>query len=180
MRESHALDTFHHSSTHLLSYRPPLLASPDPCRLDMGLNGAGYAILVEGCVSLVLVSIYRLWRDYRLQGSEQQTWGGVDAVATLRGIPAYLALGVPSVAMICIEWWVWEVIVILAGTLPDGATATGVMGLALQVRVSFRSNQREESVASTVTRAASSHVPACVSFKQPAFLPFSLLVRRSL
>lgn len=31
------------------------------------------------------------------------------------------------------EWWVWEVLVLLAGLLPDAETAVAVMGLSTQV-----------------------------------------------
>lgn len=33
------------------------------------------------------------------------------------------------------EWWLWETIVLLAGTLPNGDVAVGVVGVALQVGV---------------------------------------------
>jgi MATE family multidrug resistance protein len=31
------------------------------------------------------------------------------------------------------EWWVWELMIFMAGLLPDAATAVGVMGLCIQI-----------------------------------------------
>jgi len=33
------------------------------------------------------------------------------------GVTAYVRLAVPSTIMMCLEWWVWEVMVLISGWL---------------------------------------------------------------
>lgn len=34
---------------------------------------------------------------------------------TFRGIGQYLALGIPSAMMLCLEWWAYEIMTLMAG-----------------------------------------------------------------
>lgn len=50
-----------------------------------------------------------------------------------KGWLSYLSYGLPCLLFVTLEWWVWEVLVLLAGLLPDAETAVAVMGLSTQV-----------------------------------------------
>jgi len=49
---------------------------------------------------------------------------GADPQA-LHGWGEWLSLGIPSMLVMCIEWWAYEIITILAGLLPDPKTSLG-------------------------------------------------------
>ena len=43
---------------------------------------------------------------------------------TFRGIGQYLALGIPSTMMLCLEWWAFEAMVLMSGYIGVDAQAT--------------------------------------------------------
>ncbi|KAF6264495.1 mate-domain-containing protein [Scenedesmus sp. NREL 46B-D3] len=102
----------------------------------LGLQGAGVAaVAVQGTLVAVLMT-YLLYRDcWRSSGSAAQPsgWQGLRLREAARGWCSYLHYGLPCVAMVCLEWWVWEVLVLMAGLLPDAETAVAVMGLSTQL-----------------------------------------------
>ncbi|WIA28566.1 hypothetical protein OEZ86_011106 [Tetradesmus obliquus] len=102
----------------------------------LGLMGAGVAaVAIQGTLVAVLLS-YLLYRDcWRAKSTAAQPsgWQGFSLVEAAQGWASYLAYGLPCVAMVCLEWWVWEVLVLMAGLLPDAETAVAVMGLSTQL-----------------------------------------------
>lgn len=48
-------------------------------------------------------------------------------ILKIEGVIEYFYLGIPSALMICIEWWAYEVITILAGYISVEAQATQVV-----------------------------------------------------
>jgi len=101
-------------------------------KLELGLDGAAaaffcsnllYALLLVGCVA---------WRDRQLIGNPRQTWPGWTWQA-FRNWNQYLAYGLPAAAMICAEWWVFELVIFLAGTLSNAEVAVAVMGISFHV-----------------------------------------------
>lgn len=49
-----------------------------------------------------------MWLHAR-QAPAEKTWAGIDLKAALQGWPAYLRIALPSAAMICLDWWCFEV-----------------------------------------------------------------------
>lgn len=45
----------------------------------------------------------------------------------------YLKLGLPACAMTCLEWWLYEVAMILSGLLPDPQMSLSVSGICSQI-----------------------------------------------
>jgi hypothetical protein len=33
-----------------------------------------------------------------------------------------------------LQWWVWELLIVMSGWLPNADTAVGIMGLCMQIR----------------------------------------------
>ena len=77
-----------------------------PHRLQMGLDGAAYANLLSQGSSALLLLIYVIFRDARDMGKESGTWPGFQIAKALdgRAVWQYMAYGIPSCAMICLEW----------------------------------------------------------------------------
>ena len=84
-----------------------------------------------------LLNGYRLGRDWgggrAAAGARGSTWGGCSAAAAFSGWPHYLRLGLPAAAMICLEWWCWEAMILFAGLLPNAQHAVAVMGILFQL-----------------------------------------------
>eukprot|EP00879_Flechtneria_rotunda_P027356 GHRR01029303.1.p1 GENE.GHRR01029303.1~~GHRR01029303.1.p1 ORF type:complete len:272 (+),score=31.02 GHRR01029303.1:657-1472(+) len=93
-------------------------------RLDMRIQGAAYALVCCTATNALLLTCYRTYRDnFKLANSPMATWRGY-SLAAFKGWGQYLALGLPGAAMICLEWWCWEVMIFLAGAaglLPENA-----------------------------------------------------------
>ena len=49
--------------------------------------------------------------------------------STLKGIKSYLALGIPSTAMLCLEWWSFDFMILIAGYISVNAAATAIIVL---------------------------------------------------
>lgn len=84
------------------------------CRWKTGLRGAALAFVLANGTSTVLLLAYVIWRDVRARGTAQSTWPGLGKGA-LQGWGSYLSYGVPAAAMICMEWWCYEVVIFMAG-----------------------------------------------------------------
>lgn len=75
---------------------------------------------------------YIALRDWRRRGQPTSTWGGWSADA-LRGWGGYFRFALPSVAMICAEWWTFEVVIIMSGWLARPDLSVAVMGLTINL-----------------------------------------------
>jgi MATE family multidrug resistance protein len=76
---------------------------------DLGLNGTAYALIVTNITNYLAINVYiSSCKDLK------ESWFMPDW-STLRGINEYLKLGIPSTAMICLEWWSFEVMILIAG-----------------------------------------------------------------
>ncbi|TVU32459.1 hypothetical protein EJB05_24190, partial [Eragrostis curvula] len=98
-----------------------LLAS----RLGLGSRGVALADAVSYLVSLSFLAVY-----VRLSPSCKATWTGFSREA-LGGVLGFLKLAVPSALMVCIEWWSFELPVLLSGLLPNPELETAVLSICM-------------------------------------------------
>lgn len=98
----------------------------------MGLQGAAWALNFLQAMQALLLVVYTVVRDVHLRGSLMQTFHGW-SIEAAQGWGRYLKYALPAAAMICMEWWVYEVVIIMAGLLPDADVEVGVMGLLFQI-----------------------------------------------
>nr|XP_051186320.1 protein DETOXIFICATION 16-like isoform X2 [Lolium perenne]XP_051186321.1 protein DETOXIFICATION 16-like isoform X2 [Lolium perenne] len=80
-------------------------------KLGMGIKGAAVANAISFLVNVSILALY-----VRLSPSCKTTWTGFSCEA-FHDIPAFLKLAVPSAMMVCMEWWSFEVMVLLGGLL---------------------------------------------------------------
>ncbi|KAL6853629.1 hypothetical protein ACP4OV_019658 [Aristida adscensionis] len=92
-------------------------------RLGLGADGAALATTVSNLVNLALLALY-----VRLSPSCKATWAGFSREA-FRGVPGFLRLAVPSALMICMEFWSFEMLMLLSGLLPNPKLETAVMSI---------------------------------------------------
>lgn len=100
--------------------------------LGWGLDGAALAANAAQLTTMIGLIVYIGWREKQLQGTDMQTWHGWNAQC-LKGWWPYLKIAVPSLAMICVEWWCFEAIILLAGRLPQPEVAIDVVGICVNV-----------------------------------------------
>ncbi|KAF8063706.1 Slc47a1 [Scenedesmus sp. PABB004] len=87
---------------------------------QLGLLGAARAFVLSQGTGAALLLGYTLWRDAARAGTPDATWPRPGA-AVLAGWGTYLSYGLPAAAMICMEWWCYEVVIFMAGGRPGPA-----------------------------------------------------------
>lgn len=80
-------------------------------KLDLGIIGLAVALVVKDFVLFLTVTIYGIYSD-----KISQALVPID-IEAFRGWRQYLEVSLPTTVMICAEWWAFEVIAILAGTI---------------------------------------------------------------
>ncbi|KAL6877513.1 hypothetical protein ACP4OV_012728 [Aristida adscensionis] len=98
-------------------------------RLGLGANGAALANTVSNLVNLSILAIH-----VRLSPSCKATWTGFSREA-FRGIPGFLKLAVPAALMVCMEFWSFELVVLVSGVLPNPKLETAVMSICLNTYI---------------------------------------------
>lgn len=93
--------------------------------LGLGRDGAALANAISYLANLSFLALY-----VRLSPSCRATWTGFSAEA-FRGVPDFLKLAVPSAVMVCMEWWSFELLVLLSGLLPNPKLETAVLSICL-------------------------------------------------
>ncbi|VAH72028.1 unnamed protein product [Triticum turgidum subsp. durum] len=91
----------------------------------MGSKGAALSTAVSYWVYVILLAMY-----VRVSSSCKQTWTGFSMQA-FHGAHDFLRLAVPSALMLCLEWWSFEILVLLSGLLPNPKLETSVLSITL-------------------------------------------------
>ncbi|KAI8471347.1 MAG: mate-domain-containing protein [Monoraphidium minutum] len=97
-----------------------------------GLDGAALAFVGCQAIQLAGLAAFAVARARRMAGDARQAWHGWSAEA-FSGWGEYLHYGLPAAAMICMEWWAFEVIILWAGLLPDAMLTLSTMGICLSL-----------------------------------------------
>ncbi|KAL6613948.1 hypothetical protein ACP70R_036218 [Stipagrostis hirtigluma subsp. patula] len=104
------------------------LAHPAVCwllvrRLRLGSRGAALGNAMSHLANLSFLALY-----VRLSPSCKATWAGFSRDA-FRGVLGLLRLAVPSALMVCVEWWSFEILMLLSGLLPNPKLETAVISI---------------------------------------------------
>ncbi|XP_031103451.1 protein DETOXIFICATION 16-like [Ipomoea triloba] len=91
----------------------------------MGFNGAAMANAISYWVNVVLLGVY-----VRVSPSCKETWTGFSK-DMFHDIIKFLRLGIPSTAMLCLENWSFELMVLLCGFLPNPELETSILSITL-------------------------------------------------
>ncbi|KAJ4774523.1 Protein DETOXIFICATION [Rhynchospora pubera] len=95
--------------------------------LNLGIKGVALASV---CANLNLV-IFLLTYTY-FSGVHKLTGGFEITKECLRGWGSLLALSVPSAISVCLEWWWYEIMIILCGLLSNPQATVASMGILIQ------------------------------------------------
>ncbi|CAL5200911.1 unnamed protein product [Lathyrus oleraceus] len=90
-----------------------------------GLNfiGGPIATSISMWISMVLLGLYVMYAN-----KFENTWTGF-SMQSFHYLLTHMKLALPSAAMVCLEYWVFEVMVFLAGLLPDSQITTSLIAI---------------------------------------------------
>ncbi|KAG8080458.1 hypothetical protein GUJ93_ZPchr0007g4423 [Zizania palustris] len=91
--------------------------------LGLGLAGASAAISVTFWVSFLMLLAYVLRSE-----KFADTWNGFSAEAFRFVLPT-IKLATPSAVMVCLEYWAFELLVLIAGLLPNPTVSTSLIAM---------------------------------------------------
>ncbi|TKY44772.1 MATE efflux family protein DTX1 [Spatholobus suberectus] len=94
-------------------------------KIGLGIKGSAIAICISNWFNTILLALY-----IRLSPSCKTTWTGFSK-ESLHNIPRFLRLAFPSVLMVCLEAWTFEIMVLLSGALPNAKLQTSVLSIWL-------------------------------------------------
>ncbi|XP_071740930.1 protein DETOXIFICATION 48-like [Rutidosis leptorrhynchoides] len=92
----------------------------------MGVSGVAVAVVITNFNLLFLLStvVY-------LSGVHQDSWVALSSDC-LRGWSSLLALAIPNCVSVCLEWWWYELMIILCGLLSNPKATVASMGILIQ------------------------------------------------
>ncbi|KAL6894423.1 hypothetical protein ACP4OV_008521 [Aristida adscensionis] len=96
--------------------------------LGLGVRGVAAAQALTNTNMVLFLLAYVRWARCC-----EDTWKGwARPAAVAGGLPGLVGLAVPSCVGVCLEWWWYEVVTVLAGYLPNPAAAVGAAGVLIQ------------------------------------------------
>ncbi|XP_027342677.1 protein DETOXIFICATION 16-like [Abrus precatorius] len=91
----------------------------------LGSRGAAIANSISYWLNVLMLTLY-----VKFSPSCAETWTGFTKKA-LNNIPSFIRLAIPSAVMVCLETWSFEMMVLLAGLLPNPKLETSVLSICL-------------------------------------------------
>lgn len=111
---------------------------------SLGIKAAPIAVCISMYISLAMLCLYIL-RAKRFE----HTWKGF-TFESFHHIVSNLKLALPSAGMMCLEYWAFELLVILAGLMPNSKIATPVIAMSVNTEaVAFMVSYGLSAAAST-------------------------------
>ncbi|XP_020554420.1 protein DETOXIFICATION 18 isoform X2 [Sesamum indicum] len=93
----------------------------------LGYGGAPLAASISLWISVLMLGLYVVKAKKFEQTWEGFTWESLSHVFT------NLKLALPSAAMVCLEYWAFEILVLLAGLMPNSEITTSLIAMCTRV-----------------------------------------------
>ncbi|XP_051216689.1 protein DETOXIFICATION 16 isoform X1 [Lolium perenne] len=94
-------------------------------KLGLGNKGAALANAISYLANVSILAVY-----IRVSPSCKSTWTGVSKEA-FHDLFIFMRLAIPSALMLCLEWWSFELLVLLSGLLPNPKLEASVLSISL-------------------------------------------------
>ncbi|GAX79084.1 hypothetical protein CEUSTIGMA_g6524.t1 [Chlamydomonas eustigma] len=115
----------------------------------MGIDGAALALVTVKLMTLLLTLLAVWWVGSFLQEDSKKTWPSW-SLDCLKGWDQYLRVSLPSMAMVCASWWIFEAVILIAGKGENAAVQLPVMGILFSLHsLVFMLNAGFSAAAST-------------------------------
>ncbi|XAR51504.1 hypothetical protein NMG60_11006150 [Bertholletia excelsa] len=92
-------------------------------KLEMGNTGAAFSIGLSYWLNAILLGIYLKFSSASEKTCVSFSWD------VLHSIGEFFCLAVPSAVMVCLEWWSYEILILLTGLLPHAELETSVFSI---------------------------------------------------
>ncbi|GFS32778.1 MATE efflux family protein [Actinidia rufa] len=92
-----------------------------------GLDNLGGALAIDISIWLNVIFLM-LYMNY--SSSCEKTRAPI-SMEMLRGVGEFFSFAIPSAVMICLEWWSFELLILLSGLLPNPELETSVLSVCL-------------------------------------------------
>ncbi|PKI59791.1 hypothetical protein CRG98_019797 [Punica granatum] len=89
----------------------------------LGNLGAALAISISYWVNVVFFVLY-----IKFSPVCTKTWGSI-STELFHGVGQFFRFAVPSALMVCLEWWSYELLILLSGLLPNPKLETSVLSV---------------------------------------------------
>ncbi|XP_057798543.1 protein DETOXIFICATION 49-like [Salvia miltiorrhiza] len=96
------------------------------CKLGLGIQGVALSAVWTNLNVVVSLILYVV-----ISGSHRKTWGGLSREC-LTGWKSLLDLAIPSCISVCLEWWWYEIMILLCGLLINPKATVASMGILIQ------------------------------------------------
>ncbi|XP_017980575.1 PREDICTED: protein DETOXIFICATION 18 isoform X3 [Theobroma cacao] len=94
-------------------------------RTSLGFKGAPLAASISIWISFLLLAMYVVFAK-----KFENTWKGLSS-ESFHYILRNLKLALPSAAMVCLEFWAFEILVFLAGLMPNSEITTSLIAICV-------------------------------------------------
>ncbi|XP_012850570.1 PREDICTED: MATE efflux family protein LAL5-like [Erythranthe guttata] len=91
----------------------------------LGYRGAPLAASISLWISVLLLGLYVLKSK-----KFEKTWNGFTS-ESFGHVGANLKLALPSATMVCLEYWAFEILVLLAGSMPNSEITTSLIAMCV-------------------------------------------------
>ncbi|KAH7661983.1 multidrug resistance protein MATE family protein [Dioscorea alata] len=135
---------------------PLVICSVVPLVLHFGITYLSVYVLGFGFKAASLSASLSLWISFfmlacyiKFSDKFRHTWGGLSLESFHHVLP-YMKLALPSALMVCLEYWAFEFLVLLAGLLPDSENSTSLLAMCVNTEaLAFMVTYGFAAVAST-------------------------------
>ncbi|OMO72149.1 Multi antimicrobial extrusion protein [Corchorus olitorius] len=97
-------------------------------KTSLGFKGAPLAASISLWISFLLLVMYVVFAK-----KFESTWQGL-SFESFHYILRNLKLALPSAAMVCLEFWAFEILIILAGLMPNSKITTSAMAMCINTQ----------------------------------------------
>ncbi|KAL0343388.1 UNVERIFIED_CONTAM: protein DETOXIFICATION 14 [Sesamum angustifolium] len=96
-------------------------------KLNLGNAGAALSIGISYWVNVILLVLYM---KYSTNCKKTLSSFSKDVFVTVR---EFFQFAIPSAVMVCLEWWSFELVILLSGVLPNPQLETSVLSICLTI-----------------------------------------------
>ncbi|OMO55634.1 Multi antimicrobial extrusion protein [Corchorus capsularis] len=97
-------------------------------KLDLGIEGSALSVGVSYWLNVIFLGFYIKYSSTCKKTSS--FWISEDMLITIK---EFFRLAIPSALMMCLEWWSFEILVLLSGLLPNPQLQTSAISICLTI-----------------------------------------------
>ncbi|XP_048328790.2 protein DETOXIFICATION 3 isoform X1 [Ziziphus jujuba] len=94
-------------------------------KLELGSTGAAMSICLSYWLSVIFLSLYM---KYSSKCNKTRVAFSTEVFSSIK---EFICFAVPSAVMVCLEWWSFELLILLSGLLPNPKLETSVLSICL-------------------------------------------------